>query len=177
MASPAKFAHVVYRTADLPRLRDWHLTVLEATVAFENELICFITFDEEHHRVAIVNDPKYTSPPGKRRPVDHVAYTMRSLRELLDHHDRLKAAGIEPWWTVNHGPTTSLYYRDPEGNGLEFQVDNYPDITDVNEFFRSSHFADNPIGVNFHVDELRARLEAGEPESLLLLRPDVVDAS
>jgi catechol-2,3-dioxygenase len=172
MAPPLRFAHVVYRTNDLPRLRDWYLTTLEASVAFENDLICFITYDEEHHRVAIVNDRRF-EPPGRPRAVDHVAYTRRDLRDLIDTHDRLATAGILPYWTVNHGPTTSFYYRDPEGNGIEFQVDNYPDVEQLHQFFRSAHFADNPIGIDVDVDDLRARLDAGEPIASLLLRADV----
>jgi len=172
MAPPLKFAHVVYRSNNLPRLRDWYVTVLEATVAFENTFICFLTYDEEHHRVAIVNDRKFTAP-GRPRAVDHVAFTHRSLRDLLDTHDRLKAAGIEPHWTVNHGPTTSFYYRDPDGNGVEFQVDNYASVEALHQFFRSQYFADNPIGIDVDVDELRARLDAGEAIESLLLRADV----
>ena len=39
---------------------------------------------------------------------------------------RLKGDGIEPYWCINHGPTTSLYYKDPDGNQIELQVDNFP---------------------------------------------------
>jgi len=27
---------------------------------------------------------------------------------------------------VNHRPTTSMYYRDPDGNRVELQIDNFP---------------------------------------------------
>jgi catechol-2,3-dioxygenase len=36
----------------------------------------------------------------------------------------LKGAGITPFVSVNHGLTTSFYYRDPDGNGVELQIDN-----------------------------------------------------
>lgn len=176
MAPPLKFAHVVYRTNDLPRLRNWYLTTLDASVAFENDFICFLTYDDEHHRVAIVNDRKFV-PPGRPRAVDHVAYTRRDLRDLIDTHDRLKAVGIEPYWTVNHGPTTSFYYRDPDGNGVEFQVDNYARIEELHQFFRSQYFEDNPIGIDVDVDDLRVRLDSGEPIESLLLRADVAAAA
>ena len=51
------------------------------------------------------------SGPG----VDHVAYTYASLGDLVDTYSRLKKRGIEPYWPVRHGPTLSLYYRDPDG--------------------------------------------------------------
>lgn len=172
MSPPQKFAHVVYRTDDMARLRDWYLTVLEAHVAFENSFICFLTYDEEHHRVAIVADRKFTRP-ARPRAVDHVAFTYADLRSLVDTHARLKEIGVDPYWTVNHGPTTSFYYRDPDGNGVELQVDNYATVDELHEFFRSDHFADNPIGIDVDVDDLRARLDAGEPVPTLLQRADV----
>ena len=173
MTSPAKFAHVVLRSNDLPRLRDWYATVLEARVVFENAFISFLTYDDEHHRIAIVSDRKFRPPPSPRA-VDHVAFTYAGLQALLDNHARLAAVGIEPYWTINHGPTTSFYYRDPGGNGVELQVDNYRTNQELDAFFRSSSFAANPIGIDVDVEQLRARLDAGELEAALLLRADVV---
>lgn len=52
-ASPVKLAHFVLVTRDLPRLRDWYLALLEGRVAYEDPVLCFLTYDEEHHRIAI----------------------------------------------------------------------------------------------------------------------------
>ena len=38
-------------------------------------------------------------------------------------YKRLKQQDIVPWWCINHGPTTSMYYRDPDNNQIELQVD------------------------------------------------------
>lgn len=169
---PAKLAHVVYRTGDLPRLRSWYLTVLEATVSFENDHICFLTYDDEHHRVALMSDRKL-APKTKRANFDHVAFAYGTLSALLDTHNRLLQHEIEPFWTVNHGPTTSIYYRDPDGNDVELQVDNYQTTEELHGFFRSDAFAKNPIGIDVDVDLLRRRLVDGEPEQRLLLRADL----
>jgi hypothetical protein len=32
---------------------------------------------------------------------------------------------IRPFYSINHGPTTSLYYTDPDGNRVELLVDNF----------------------------------------------------
>src|SRR3546814_6456525 len=74
---------------------------------------------------------------------------------------------------INHGPTTSMYYADPDGNQIELQVDNYDKIEDATAFFYSEAFAENPVGVEFDPDELLRRLRAGEPEEDLKRRPDV----
>jgi len=55
--SPTMFAHFVLRTANRAPLRDWYLKVLNARQVFENEYISFITYDDEHHRVAFIQIP------------------------------------------------------------------------------------------------------------------------
>jgi catechol-2,3-dioxygenase len=171
MTPPMKFAHIVYRTGRLPEMRDWYCTVLEAHVAFENDFIAFLTYDDEHHRVAIVNtggtDQRSSTAPG----VEHVAFTYGSLGDLLDTYERLKGLGITPYWTINHGPTTSMYYRDPDGNQVELQVDNFDRVEALHAWFRSGAFADNPIGVEFDPLDLVAGYRAGVPTAELLRRP------
>jgi len=46
--------------------------------------------------------------------------------------------------------TISLYYKDPEGNFVELQSDNFSDWRLSGDFMRNSpQFAANPIGVFF----------------------------
>ena len=172
MPSPARLAHVVFRTSDLPALRDFYLTLLEGTVSFENRRICFLTYDEEHHRVAIISDRKLPERPAKTN-FEHVAFAYQDLRALLGNHDRLLARGIKPSWTVNHGPTTSFYYNDPDGNGIELQVDNYDTAGELHAFFASPAFDANPIGIDVDAEDLRRLLAGGENERDLLLRADL----
>ena len=73
---------------------------------------------------------------------------------------RLKRQGILPVWSINHGPTISLYYEDPDGIRLEFQVENF-DSDHTAAFFFTEEFARNPIGVNIDPDYLLSRLRNG----------------
>src|SRR5678816_707006 len=52
---PTKLAHVVYQTNRMPEMRDWYATVLGGHVVYENPHLCFVTYDDEHHRVAFVD--------------------------------------------------------------------------------------------------------------------------
>ena len=70
--APALFAHFVLRSANMQPMVDWYMTVLDMHVVKRNDFICFLTYDDEHHRLAIVNiaglqapDPR--SGPGARR--------------------------------------------------------------------------------------------------------------
>lgn len=173
MPKPIKLAHVLYRTNELGAMRDWYCTVLEAEVAFENRFVAFLTYDDEHHRIALL---RQREAPPEGGGVDHVAFTYANLRDLITTHDRLRELGITPVWSVNHGPTTSLYYSDPHGNRVELQVDNYATSEQLHAFFRSDHFATDPVGIDLDVDDLHRRLDDGEDEADLLLRPDVLAA-
>ena len=72
---------------------------------------------------------------------------------------------------VRHGPTLSLYYRDPDHNGLEFQVD-LLEAEDANRFMRGPAFAANPIGEPFDPDALATRLAQDKPVNDLIFRSD-----
>ena len=181
MASPSKFAHIVYRTRRFEEMIDWYEKVFEAKVQYRNPVLAFLTYDDEHHRFAFANlsalDPAGGSTPVRMDAgVDHVAYTYASLRDLLDTYTRLKRAGIVPYWPIRHGPTLSLYYKDPDGNRIEFQVDCFATAEEANAYMRSDAFAANPIGVQFDPDDLVEQFRKGVPESQLLARPDMPGA-
>lgn len=102
--------------------------------------------------------------------IDHLAFTFASVEKLLLTYERLKKVGIDPVWSINHGPTTSLYYEDPEGIRLEFQTENFPSAQETAEYFNSAEFEENPIGTNIDPDYLLEQLRAGTDRALLLRR-------
>ena len=125
--SPQKFAHVVLKTGNFDAVIAWYAAVLNARVAFRSDFIAFLTYDDEHHRVAVIDAAGSPAPDEAAAGVHHIAYTYAGLGELLGTYRRLKAAGIEPARCINHGPTTSMYYRDPDGLRVELQIDNFHD--------------------------------------------------
>jgi hypothetical protein len=72
----------------------------------------------------------------------------------------MKVKGIHPYWTINHGMTLSAYYRDPDGNQVETQVDSLT-MEEADAFMAGPLFAANPIGIDVDFDELLARYRAG----------------
>ena len=175
MVKPVKFAHVVYMTRRIDEMIAWYRGVFEAEVVYENPAFAFLTYDDEHHRFAFAN-LDVLKPRGKSRDdrgeigVNHVAYTYANTKDLMDTYARLKRAGITPYWPVHHGTTLSLYYADPDGNRMEFQVD-VGTVEQATALMRSAAFAENPAGVLYDPDALLARVEAGEAEDLLLVQP------
>lgn len=177
MGSPVKMSHYVLQTNQIPALRDWYLTVLGGEVVHEDDHLCFLTYDEEHHRLALLDFEPLT-PKGERDVgLNHVAFSFATLGDLLGTWERLKAGGIAPNWCVNHGPTTSLYYRDPDGNGVELEVENFAVLEDCKQYMRGPDFARNPRGIEFDPGDMLRRLRAGTPERELMDRSRLEQAS
>ncbi len=166
--APAKLAHFVLRTPNFEAMRGWYQSVLGAKAVFENGFLCFMTYDDEHHRVALINMPDAPIRGDATAGVDHIAFTFEDLGGLLGTFTRLKSENIEPYWCINHGPTTSMYYRDPDGNQIELQVDNFSTLEEANAFVGSSAFQENPIGVEFNPERLLERYENGDPMDALI---------
>ena len=176
MATPAKLAHVVYMTRRFEDMIAWYQTVFEAKVQYQNPAFAFLTFDDEHHRFAFANmsafDPTGIAsemPPGTG--VNHVGYTYANLGDLLETYARLKELGITPYWRVHHGVTLSIYYRDPDGNRMEFQVDCCANAEEAHAFMHSDAFSANPVGVEIDPDALLAQYRSGVPAETLLIQP------
>jgi len=173
---PVKFVHVVYRTHRFDQMVQWYETVFGAKVQYKNPALAFLTYDDEHHRFAFANldilKPGSSEEKGKRSlvGVDHLAYTYASVSDLLENYAQLKARGIAPYWCVHHGITVSMYYADPDGNQMEFQVDCFASNEEANAYMQGPHFAANPIGVEFDPEAWLAKLRAGTPGSQFLPR-------
>ncbi len=65
-----------------------------------------------------------------------------------------------------------MYYADPDGNGVETQVDNL-DKAQAMEFIQSESFSTNPIGVDYDPEEFVRRVRRGDDQAMLKKRPDI----
>jgi catechol-2,3-dioxygenase len=120
--------------------------------------------------VAFVSAPELQRPADADRNLSHFAYTFGGLGELLSTYRRLKALGILPYRPINHGPTVSLYYKDPDGNGVELQIDAFRTKKEAADYFQTEAFAQDPIGVPFDPEQMVRDYEAGVPEAELVRR-------
>ncbi|KAJ9619191.1 hypothetical protein H2203_008520 [Taxawa tesnikishii (nom. ined.)] len=171
--SPAKLAHVVLRTAKFDEMVKFYTTFLGAHVVYENGYLAFLTYDNEHHRIAIASFPGTSPKVQGSSGLEHIAFTFNTLEDLMVSWRQRKELGIEPVWCTNHGPTVSIYYKDPDGNMLETQVDAYETPEEATEFMRSEEFAQNPIGVDFDPEEFEKRVLAKEDFKVLTKRANI----
>jgi catechol-2,3-dioxygenase len=168
---PSKLAHVVIRSPRFAESCAWWGKVLDAKPSYQNAQLSFMTYDDEHHRIGIINLPDLADQDMSKAGVEHVAFTYASLGELLATYRRLKRDGIEPFWTINHGPTISMYYRDPDGTKVELQYDVFPDPAGVEAFFASGAYDENFMGIIFDPERMIEDFEAGRPISDIVERP------
>jgi catechol-2,3-dioxygenase len=118
-----RFGHVVLRTNRLAAMQAWYCAVLDARVVSSAPGVVFLSYDQEHHRVALVDLGPLAAARDDVPGLAHVAFAHARLTDLLEAHERLARAGIAPARAVHHELTASLYYLDPDRNELELYAD------------------------------------------------------
>ena len=169
-------AHIVLMTTRdhyEPMVR-WYEIVLESEVSYANDNIAFMCYDEEHHRIAIGVLPESEGqevPPPSPFGFNHLAFTYETLEDLIKTYKRVKAEGIEPYWCINHGPTMSMYFKDPDGNRMELFSDNFSTPEEMQAYFDSGQFDENFMGIIYDPEELVEKVESGVPYEEIIKRP------
>jgi catechol-2,3-dioxygenase len=98
--SPTKLAHVVLQSGQVDHMKQFYVNFLGGRIVYESEFIAFITYDDEHHRIAIVGVPGTGPKDHKSAGLVHIAYTFKDLKELCTAYRQRKALGMEPGWCV-----------------------------------------------------------------------------
>lgn len=168
------FHHVTLKTSHLQAMVDWYVTVIGAKVNFQDANNAWTTNDEANHRVAFLRVSGLEDDPDKARHngMHHSAFEYASFGDLISSFERLKGEGILPAFCLDHGLTISLYYKDPEGNFVELQSDNFGNWARSSEFMRTStDFQANPIGTFFDPAKVSEAFASGIP--FLELQPAI----
>jgi catechol-2,3-dioxygenase len=119
-------SHVVLFCYDFQRMLEFYTKVLGFQLSDMGRArgndICFLTLDPEtdHHQIALASGRQ---GPKEAGAFNHVAFRVGSLAELQRRRERLEAASVDGLDPINHGSWLSVYFRDIEGNRLEFFVD------------------------------------------------------
>ena len=163
MIKPA-LHHVTMKTGRLAEMIDWYVAVIGGECNFRADELAWMTNDAANHRIAFLAHGAITDDADRPRHsgMHHSAFEYESFDDLISSWKRLDDIGIAPAFSLDHGLTCSIYYRDPDGNFVELQSDNFGDWARSTEFMRTSpDFARNPIGTFFEPAQVHAAHHAG----------------
>jgi len=149
-----KLGHVLIRAADQEKSKRFYTDVLGFGVsehlpndaAFLTLGDDFHTFDVAQVGVSMPGGAGSSSEPG----LGHIAFQVDRYAELGEAYKALQDHGIEIQRAVDHNSQRSIYFRDPDGLGLEIYYE-VPNALKVFENGRSDE------------DRLLPLSKAGEP--------------
>ncbi|GJC77416.1 biphenyl-2,3-diol 1,2-dioxygenase 2 [Colletotrichum liriopes] len=164
--APSEIAHIGFRTNNPERLVDFYRKFLGAKVVLVNDFISVLAWDQEPHRLAIINDPTAVPKEENSGGIDHVALKFASADDLVKVYRSGKEAGVNPFLCLNHGVSTSFYYKDPDGNQIEAMIEAYKNPEDAQKHMKGLDPMDFKPA-KFDPEDLLRRVDAGEDDAAL----------
>jgi catechol 2,3-dioxygenase len=131
MVKAERIGHIVLKVRNLERSRAFYTGVLGMDVMMEIPAIpgVFLATDRrDHHEIALFEVG--AAAEGVRSDqigLAHVAFRLRDERALRAAYEEFKEKHVPISFTVDHGVTKSIYFRDPDGHELEVYCDNSPE--------------------------------------------------
>ena len=115
--------HVHLKVRDIDRASGFYTKLLGLNVTERVGHYLFLSYGQRHHDIAINEvGAEAESPRDKDVGLYHFAIEVSSLSELKAFFRRLEKANVDVR-PVDHGISKVLYFKDPDGNGIEVYVD------------------------------------------------------
>lgn len=123
------WSHAVIRVRDADAVSKFYCEVLDFSVSDRGHLgpndtgpeIVFLTgSSSDHHQIAFVD----VRGPEEATSLDHTAFRVGSISDVKEMIRRVAADERVPDGVpLTHGNAISVYFKDPEGNGIEVFCD------------------------------------------------------
>ncbi len=131
MIVPDRIGHVVIKVRDLERSREFYTQVVGLQQMMDLpqlKMAFFASNGRDHHELACIEvgkdaDAQHLLEIG----LQHVAFRLRDEDHLRAAYQEFKKCDVPIDFTVDHGVTKSIYFRDPDGHQLEVYCDNPPE--------------------------------------------------
>jgi len=142
-----RIGHVLLRVADLERSKSFYSNILGFEVVEQDPEHggVFMTLGESGHTIDLfpAENPELPPPSARSRPgLQHIAFQVESYEALKDAYFTLQERGVEVTRAMDHVSQKSIYFDDPDGNGLEI----YYELPNALEMFRQGREdRDEPI--------------------------------
>lgn len=119
---PKHLGHVNIYVRNAERSKQWYEDVLGLhCYHYRPGWAAFLSADKDKsHEVALMQVGDDAQGPIKRQVgLNHMAWMLESLDDLKEAYHRLKARNIPIEVVADHGISLGIYFRDPDGNGVE----------------------------------------------------------
>lgn len=117
-AVPVKISHIVLHSPDHVAMVKFFVDVLGFKISdWLGDFMCFLRCNNAHHRLAILPGPPC---------LNHVAYDVLSVDDMMRGISRLKKAGTDILWGPGRhtaGNNTFSYFTTPNGFAVEYTSD------------------------------------------------------
>lgn len=178
-----RISETVLKTARIVEMRAWYRAVLELEPSIEHMpdgaerfedgsqrasgmRLCFFELNEDYpyfQTLGMFEVPNTSLARNENSPgLHHMQFHAGTMDALINRFEALDAQSIRPVRTMNHGPSMSFYYADPDGNTVELTANNFADLNEYRSFLKSDRFRENPSGFVIDPDELRRRFRSGQ---------------
>jgi catechol-2,3-dioxygenase len=120
--TPKYLGHVNIYVRNAERSQQWYADVLGLhTYDLIPGRAAFMSADlEQSHEVALIQVGEDAAGPQKGQVgLNHMAWMMHSLDDLKEIYQRLKDKDVKIDHVSDHGISVGIYFRDPDGNGIE----------------------------------------------------------
>lgn len=122
MIKLAGIGHVLLRVADEEASKRFYRDALGFAVAEQDPEHggVFMTLGDGFHTIDLTQAPEGAAQPERgQRGLVHIAFKVASYAALREAYAHLLDRGVEIQRAVDHVCQRSVYFTDPDGNGLE----------------------------------------------------------
>ena len=124
MAHPKRVGHLVLNVKNVQKSTQFYTEVLGFQVALQKKDATFLTCGKIHHDLALFQASPMAPPVSKGGlGLNHMALQVEDFDMLTQYYHLLKDREIIDR-TTDHGMTSSIYFTDPDGNGIELFCNN-----------------------------------------------------
>jgi catechol 2,3-dioxygenase len=122
-----QLTHAGIYVDDIDKMRRFYVEVIGLLetdrghgFTFDNDFVFMSADPTIHHQLILASG---RAERARQSTVNQLSFRVRNLSELRAMYRRVRDHGVEGIRPVSHGNAWSIYFDDPEGNGIEIYLD------------------------------------------------------